>query len=155
MAAKLDREQRERQAKLQRFHEEFKKMASFPTFCTLVDFLGGVDCLKSMKLIYRGSTHGFGADKFHARCDFNGPTLTIVLSDDNWRFGGFTMQSWKSTREYIDDPKAFLFNLDLATKYPYLGDGRAIYCVDKFGPCFGGGSDLFIDDECNRKIKNR
>ena len=49
------------------------------------------------KLLYRGSRDGFTHDAFHKNCDQQGPTLTIVRSNYNKIFGGFTNISWKRT----------------------------------------------------------
>ena len=42
---------------------------------------------------YRASEHGWNASIFHARCDFKGPSVTLVRVKD-FVFGGFTDQDW-------------------------------------------------------------
>ena len=44
-------------------------------------------------ICWHGITHGFAASTFHSRCDYRGPTVTIVRVD-NYVFGGYTDQSW-------------------------------------------------------------
>ena len=47
----------------------------------------------SDKLLYRASRNGWAASNFHACCDDEGPTVTVVKSG-NYIFGGYTDQSW-------------------------------------------------------------
>lgn len=44
--------------------------------------------------IYRGSEDGFSTESFHRLCDGISPTLTIIKSEHNKVFGGFTSVSW-------------------------------------------------------------
>ena len=50
-----------------------------------------------IELIYRGSYHGFKAADFHNNCDDKGTTLTIIKSEHQKIFGGFTDIPWKSS----------------------------------------------------------
>ena len=43
-----------------------------------------------LKLLYRGSDHGFRADAFHNRCDGFKKVIVIIRSDMKNIFGGFT-----------------------------------------------------------------
>ncbi|CAF1605479.1 unnamed protein product [Rotaria magnacalcarata] len=45
------------------------------------------------KLIYKGSRDGFHADAFHSRCNNKGATITIIQSNQNYIFGGYTCVS--------------------------------------------------------------
>jgi hypothetical protein len=74
----------------------------------------------SSSLLYRGSRDGFKCYDFHAKCDNQGPTLTIFKNEKDRRFGGFTMQSWDSSGYGRQDSKAFLFSLDLQKFYPIM-----------------------------------
>ena len=42
---------------------------------------------------YRAAEHGWEAASFHSRCDFKGPTVTLVKVDE-FVFGGFTDLDW-------------------------------------------------------------
>ena len=46
-------------------------------------------------LLYRASRDDWSSVNFHSCCDYKGPTVTVIKSDDNI-FGGFTEQSWVS-----------------------------------------------------------
>ena len=45
-------------------------------------------------LIYRASRDGWAAADFHTRCDYKGPTVTVITSG-KFIFGGYTEQQWK------------------------------------------------------------
>lgn len=55
------------------------------------------------ELIYRASRDGFSADDFHFKCDNVIKTLTLIQTQENFIFGGYTEQSWSE--------KGFLTNL--------------------------------------------
>ena len=44
-----------------------------------------------IKMIYRGSEHGFMGKDFHSRCDGKGPTISLFkLKDNGDCIGGYT-----------------------------------------------------------------
>ena len=50
---------------------------------------------------YRATEHGWDAPTFHSRCDFKGPTVTLV-EVDKFIFGGFTDLDWGGKMNVID-----------------------------------------------------
>ena len=46
------------------------------------------------KLLFRGSEHGFDRRKFHEICDNEGPTVTIIHSENDHVFGGYVSISF-------------------------------------------------------------
>ena len=44
-------------------------------------------------ICWHGHSHGFAASTFHSRCDYKGPTVTIVRVG-SYIFGGYTDYSW-------------------------------------------------------------
>ncbi|CAH3194605.1 unnamed protein product [Porites evermanni] len=50
------------------------------------------------RLLYRASRDGFEAESFHLKCDYKGPTVTVVKTG-NFVFGGFTEAAWRSPRK--------------------------------------------------------
>ena len=64
-----------------------------------------------LELLYRGSTHGFNSADFHGLCDGKGPTLTVIQSNSDNVFGGFTSQSWGIAPGFVSyqDSQAWLF----------------------------------------------
>ena len=72
---------------------------------------------------------------FHRFCDKKGWTLTIVETTEDFIFGGFTTAEWESPPgdKFISkpDPHSFLFSVNQACKYPFVGAGpdkNAIGC---------------------------
>ena len=59
-------------------------------------FLNLFRSFKEFRLIYRGSESGFRAQNFHEQCDNKGPTITLIKDENNFIFGGYTSQNWKS-----------------------------------------------------------
>ena len=103
--------------------------------------------VKELKKLYQATIDGDGAINFHSRCDNIPNTLVLIKSAGNRRFGGFTSVQWTSptSGEWKDDPNAFLFSLDKQKIYSYKKNGKAIYCYKDYGPKFGGGGDMGIN----------
>ena len=63
-------------------------------------------------LLYKGSRDGDRAKTFHEKCDYKGPTLTLVKTTTNFFFGGFTQEDWESIGKSKSSPCSFLFSLE-------------------------------------------
>ena len=102
------------------------------------------------KLLYRASRDGDKASTFHLKCDGKGSTLTIVKSDKNLRFGGYTSISWNaSLNNYFSEGVNFLFSIDLVKYFkPFQNLENSTYHNSSYGPTFGGNHDLKISDNC-------
>lgn len=64
------------------------------------------------KLLYVATEHGFAATEFHARCDNQSATVTLVqVHGADFIIGGFTSQPWQSSasKSYTRDDTAFIF----------------------------------------------
>jgi len=107
-------------------------------------------------LIFRASRDGFSAERFHALCDNQGPTYTIVKVGHNI-FGGYNASSWRTAKEgYHSSPGSFLFSLVNPHETPptqlfskKAGDQNEICSSHYHGPTFGAGNDLHISTNCN------
>ena len=106
--------------------------------------------VKFFNLLYRGSRNGFRAQDFHEKCDGKKNTITVILTRNGRRFGGFTHAKWDKSNGYKSDERGFLFSLDSKEVYANKKENYGIYCYNDKGPAFGGGHDLFIDDNCNK-----
>ena len=109
---------------------------------------------QQFKLLYRATRDGFAASSFHARCDNQVSTLTIVRSIEGFIFGAFASVAWDSTSGDKADPNAFIFSLVNRYAKPQLiavqdDDKSAIYCDAAYGPTFGDGHDICIEDNSN------
>ena len=71
---------------------------------------------KQFKLLYRATRDGFAASSFHAKCDQQPNTLTVIKTTNGFIFGGYTAVAWDSTSRHKIDPNAFIFSLVNATK---------------------------------------
>lgn len=107
-------------------------------------------------LIYKASRDGFSSSTFHSCCNNKGPTMTIIRSNNNFLFGGYTSVAWTSCNNYQKDSTAFLFTLTNPhnippTKYLIKGgnEGNAIYDHTSYGPTFGGGHDIYLVNNSN------
>lgn len=99
------------------------------------------------KLLYDGRRDGNLSDNFHSQCDNKGPTITFIKTKQGRRFGGFSMQNWnKGQADYINDDKAFIFDLDKNEKYDVVLPGKAIYSIYGCGPIFGCHHDIRLKD---------
>ena len=75
---------------------------------------------------------------YFIRNDKKDPTLTLVKSHLDYRFGGFTNIEWVSSSCLENDKEAFLFSLTKDLKLKQKGaDSSSIYCQSNFGPTFG------------------
>jgi hypothetical protein len=64
-----------------------------------------------LRLLFRGSKHGFKDSKFHEFCDKKGPLLVLVQTSKDILVGGFSSIAWKSVGGYVKDPKCVVFSL--------------------------------------------
>ena len=120
----------------------------------LNEFYGTRD--QRWELIYKASRDGFDADAFHSHCDNKGPTMTIIRSNNNYLFGGYTSVAWTSTSAYKNDANAFLFTLTnphniSPTKYHIdpAKTGNAVYHLSSCASIFGGCQDLVLHANSN------
>lgn len=116
----------------------------------LNEFYGKLD--QRWILLYKASRDGFDEGSFHALCDNQGPTMTIILSNNNYLFGGYTAIPWTSDNgSYKNDSTAFLFTLTNPHQIPptkYLirsGNTQyAVYHHPSYGSTFGSGHDICL-----------
>jgi len=69
-------------------------------------------------LLYRASANGWTSANFHSNCDNKGPTITIIKTNKDKIFGGFTSLPWDQSGSYRQDTTAFLFSVNLNALYP-------------------------------------
>ena len=100
--------------------------------------------------IYKTSD-GWTVDQIHAKIDNQGPTITIVKTDKNKIFGGFTTAPWDKSNTWKSDVSAFTFSVDLCSKYPInpANAGNAIYGGSSYGPLFGNGHFFEVSNNSN------
>ena len=70
------------------------------------------------KLLYRLSRDGASIFNFHSKCDYISPTLLLIQSHDQNKFGGYTTATWDMFGGiYKNGTKTFLFSLTKNKKY--------------------------------------
>ena len=118
-------------------------------------------------LLYRASRDGFTTKVFHDNCDYRENTVTIIKSNFNHVFGGFTSAKWDLNRLFIKDSNAFLFSLRRngslsnqkfkVTKPDFALRGAQFenrnYSL--YGPTFGGGFDVYVRNSSNNYLKDQ
>jgi len=92
------------------------------------------------------------ANIFHKKCDEISPTLILIESKNEKKFGGFTTCTWNGYYENKFDGQTFLFSLNKNKKFKKKynkDDNKDIYANYDDGPYFGS-NDLFLSS--NMKI---
>ena len=106
------------------------------------------------RLIFKATKNGFSADNFHKRCDGFEGTLTVINTVDSFIFGGYTEALWSHSDTFKEDMNAFLFSLVNKENSPIKIDcfkkKHDIFCHSDYGPTFGDGHDIFIENKCDK-----
>ena len=111
------------------------------------------------ELLWQGSRDGFTAAKFHANCNNKGPTVTVIKSNYDQIFGGFTSESWgfagSTAKQGVNkkDPTAFIYSLSKEVKCAEQLNDNSIQDYPGCGPIFGfnGFCDIGIDNNCDKR----
>lgn len=103
-----------------------------------------------LELIYRGSRDGFTAKAFHTICDNQGPTLSLIKSEHDKVFGGYTSRSWQSDNTFHKDEEAFVFSLTNKTIHrQYQNKDMAVSHFSDILMLFGNSCDIAITNNCD------
>lgn len=122
--------------------------------------LCGFRSFKKWKLLYRGSSDGFGALNFHAKCDDKPKTFTIVKTTNSNIIGGYTEATWDQSSKFKSDRNAYIFSLVNEEKWSVKLNIRnekkdkAIYCHPNSLPVFGSGSTIGDTDIYFQYLEN-
>ncbi len=108
--------------------------------------------IRQPTLLYKLTRDGYGASTFHSKCDGKSNTVTIIKTNSNYVFGGYSAAMWKSDRTYGYDATAFIFSLrrngiPYNEKYMVRDPSSAIGNYDIWRPTFGEGSrssDIYL-----------
>ena len=102
------------------------------------------------KLLYRCSIDGDSSKTFHEKCDGKGPTITLIKTNDGFRFGGYASISWNNESCFQKDKNAFIFSLNKKQKYNIKNENNAIFGGIVNGPIFGL-NEIYIINNCKTK----
>lgn len=111
----------------------------------------------TFNLLLKASKDGYQSEVFKKRCHKKPFTLVVALTSFNKLIGGFTSLPWSEDDfTYVTDftKRTFLFSLTNNKKFDLKNPGYAICNGTDIGPIFGGGSDLEIVNECNKRYNN-
>jgi hypothetical protein len=106
---------------------------------------------------------------FHAGADGEGPTFTLLevtnSAGNSYLVGGYNPQSWASDEGWHETERdaqrtAFLFNFTVPAVYRQVLSGyilpsqgqRQTFNELEFGPVFGSGPDLFVNDRLDTAL---
>jgi hypothetical protein len=90
-------------------------------------WIGGVSLLSR---IYKATVDGDKPADFHKACDNKGPTLSVYMTSEGTRFGGFIKLPWDQINTYkTNDAGAFIFSLDNQKKFPITNQNNVIFVV--------------------------
>lgn len=106
----------------------------------------------NLKLLYRASEENGKANIFLERCKGIQNTVVFIKSKKDKIFGGFTSNIWDKYENQggwiaISDKNTFLFSVD--KKEIFNSTNPITYRHNNiYGPIFGGGHDIQINDNC-------
>jgi len=111
------------------------------------------------KLLYRGTRDGFKSVEFQKKCGTIKPTITLIKSNYDKIFGGFTDQDWSNTSNYKQTDNAFIFSVSNNKKYTLIKGHKkhSSYACANYLPTFGGGFDIYCcenGDQTNTNYSN-
>ena len=67
--------------------------------------------IKSASLIYRMSSDEVSSEKFHKKCDGNGPNIVLIYCNEYYVFGYFCPVSFNKSDSYEKNEEFFIFSL--------------------------------------------
>lgn len=105
--------------------------------------------MKNYELIFRASRDGFNSSDFHQKCDNRVNTVSIILTKNGRRFGGFTDLKWDQSNQYKVGGNSFIFSLDNHEIY-YKDElyNYEIGCYSFYGTNF---ARFYLLNNCNNK----
>ncbi|CAD8199933.1 unnamed protein product [Paramecium octaurelia] len=113
----------------------------------------------SFQRIFLGSKDGLNASAFWGKVEGKSNLLIIFKTISGYIFGGFSPCQWLSDQNsYVKDDTltSFLFSQTYDEVYPLksLYQSKAIYSGSNYGPTFGDGHDIYIDQDFQNGYSN-
>merc|ERR1712083_144417 len=104
---------------------------------------------KNWTLCYSKNIHGGNASTFHSNCDDRGHSVVLIRLSTGKKIGGYAHNGWISSNNWIGESNCFLFSLTNNFKHDSRNGVDNLYDGSNYGPTFGGGHDLYINDSLN------
>ena len=103
---------------------------------------------KKVTLLLDSDRDGDSTHTFFNKCSGKYPTIVLVKTTKDKRFGGYSSIPWKNTNGGNEsDKNNFIFSLDKKEKYKIIKPENAIETSSNYF-AFGAGSDFYIHDKC-------
>ena len=98
-----------------------------------------ITAIQGIKLLYNSQTDGESYQDYASKCHGKPKTITMIKTEDNYIFGGYTKIPWSDKSGYKEDETAFIFLLKPESKIFNINTKqRAVYhYTETFGPWFG------------------
>jgi BTB/POZ domain-containing protein KCTD9 len=107
-----------------------------------------------LNLIYKASRDGFKSTDFHSKCDFKGPTISLIQSEHGKTFGGYTNLNWSPKQGWIKGHcKSFIFQLDYNTKHQSYKNQFELFQHFNYSIRFGT-NDISIPSDSDKNLKS-
>jgi len=125
---------------------------SLNTFETLACWVSNTAWKQQWKIIYQATKDGFSSGSFHRHCNGISPTYVLIVSHENFIFGGYTVCTWEGNAWKKSDG-GFIFTISNPhgipmTKYDVINH-NGIFCSPGYGPIFGEGNDIYVASNSN------
>merc|ERR1712113_1103450 len=96
--------------------------------------------------------------EFYKKCDGKGANISIIKSENQCIFGGYTSKSWHNKNNWISDDCAWLYSLrnkkKCQKKFKIVRNQHlAIAGHKNYGPMYGW--DLHVSVDCNENQESR
>ena len=136
------------------FCEEDERILQKRDINLIVSWINPSKHLK-LNLIYKATRDGDSPKNFHKKVDGKKNTVTVILTDQGYRCGGFISKEWNTSGEYNkNDVNSFLFSLERRENYLVNLDEFTNYNNINYGPTFGKGYDLVVGENAEHFLES-
>ena len=98
-------------------------------------------------ILFSSKEDGFDAEIFHKKCDNFNKTLTVILTENGEKIGGYTTLNWIGNGEEKIDKNSFVFDLKNKKIFKKKENKPSIICFENRGPMFGKPCDFGLKED--------
>eukprot|EP00494_Astrolonche_serrata_P034538 UN34807 len=96
---------------------------------------------------YQRTINVKNSQTMHSMCDYKGATISVIKMDNGLIVGGYSPpNTWNSCACYISREGGFLFSLTTGYKYNQKRTSNAFYSHNEYGPTWGDGHDIHVNN---------
>ena len=110
-------------------------------------------------LIYSATRDGSYPENFHRKCDNKGPTITLIKTNDNRKFGGYISKNrqYGNENEVSEkDKNAFIFTINKRKKYNIKNENTDAFSYSSIrGPNFTINLGFYINEDSGNMFSPR